>query len=214
MQRTFATVICACLVAVGTLSLEGSALGASAPRGRLTAQEYALLLRAQAQFKKALAGKSIKWKAALASCRGVGRSTTLMAAELADCTSNTALEEAFFQFQGLVTKCGTSALKEYRCALPLYAGLSRDANSFYSAEVSLRKVSVGRGFTGLCLATLGPTAAEVNQDHQFALVTSKLYKAVSELDVNQIKAEVKPFERLGVAILDRNPPAKLSVCPH
>ncbi len=224
-NRLVLIAVCAALGAGAALPAVAGA--SSSPQGKLTSTEYKLISEANTAFGKALGGKAPNWTAARSSCAMLGSSTPLLAGEHSDCAAQAAILQAFISFPAAVAKCGNKSPKEYVCALPLYATLSRDASAFAAGETAAHTQATKRQFSGLCLATLSAPPSVLAKERVFASLTDSLYRTMqivvkvtegkasaSTLKMATVNAEIKQFEKLGTAVVARNSPSNLSVCPH
>jgi hypothetical protein len=235
----------------GTALAPAAAL-ASPSHGTLTSTEYNQLGKALAGINKSLSGKTVNWPVADAACRKAGTTTSLLRSQRKSCLADLATIEALFDFAkdqprceaasattgttttgttttGTTTTGATSGadLKVLVCLNPQYKLLSRSASAMYPADVAARKVAVARGFSGICLATLVDTPAELRHEENFAFTTKHLaadaallakvslgHAPASDVNATQDVDDATAFEHSASAWLNQNSPQKLSACPH
>jgi hypothetical protein len=225
VKRTLA--ILAAVVAGAALSGAGaiSAL-AAAPRGTLTSHEYALLTRGEQKAVTAMRKQPVNWNALPAVCRTLGSSTTLLKSERASCLAEAQLFRGLVDFPRQESDCGTTEPHKDICIVPLYVGLTKDAEAMYQADVVEDQVAAQRGFTGRCLEALANTAKQLEQQHELATATAQITKDVqtstaviegklpsTDVNVAQVDADAKTFEHDVNLVLGQSTP-KLSTCPH
>jgi len=218
---------------------------AAAPRGTLTSAEYKQLSTATAALNRSASAKAINWGRARAACRSIGGASALLRTQRASCLDSIDALEALANFPAEQTRCAdaskagttttgtttsptTSAgIRTIICLNPRYQALSRYAKAIYSSDTAARKQALARGFTGVCLATLASTPADLTKERLFASGAAKLAGDVTLLiritngkapasDLNQTKVDndITRFESTAQAVLDEHGPQKLSACPH
>jgi hypothetical protein len=147
-----------------------------------------------------------------------GTSTTVTSTTPATGTSTT---------EGSTTPVDSPAITVMVCMNPRYQALGRDARAIDRADITARRQTLDRGFTGACLGALAPTPADLRTAKRFASSTARLARDVTLLikvtegklpagDFNQtrIDNDVKLFEHSATAVLVEHGQPKLSVCPH
>jgi hypothetical protein len=215
---------------------------AAAPRGTLTSAEYKQLSNATAALNRSASAKAINWGKARAACRSMGGASALLRSQRTSCLDSMAALEALANFPEEQTRCAaatsktgttttgttTSAgIQTIICLNPRYQALSRYAKAIYSSDTAARSQAVARGFTGVCLATLASTPADLTKERLFASSAGKLAGDVtllikvtngkaptSDLNQTQIDNDITKFESTASAVLDEHGPQKLSACPH
>jgi len=118
-------------------------------------------------------------------------------------------------------------LRELACLDSDYQAIGRLAGALYSTDAAALDQASSRGFTGVCLATLAGTAAQVKIDGSFAGIAKSLAADVALLDkvskgkapataikAATIKRDATEFVNRATKVLNENSPEKLSACPH
>lgn len=118
-------------------------------------------------------------------------------------------------------------LHSLRCLSPLFTRLARDVKAMYHADSAARTVAANRGFTGVCLATLATTAANLHKEHAFTAASARfatdfdvlirIYEGKDRptaLTHSRLVADGNSFDRTGSAVLKENTPTKIAVCRH
>jgi hypothetical protein len=248
-KRLLTRLTAAC--AVTAICMSASA-AAAVPKGKLTSTEYRQLSVATATLNKSASAKSVNWSKARAACAKVGKATALLTTQRATCFGSVNVFAALAGFpaeqrgctKSTATTTGTTTtgttttgttttpadsavIQLMVCMSPRYQALARDAKAIDRADISARKVTLARGFSGSCLATLAPTPADLRTADRFASSTAKLAADVtllikvtegkapaSDFNQAQIDNDVKQFENAATAVLVEHGQQKLSVCPH
>ncbi len=192
----------------------------------LSSREYSLLLSGEAKLQQALTRKPVSWAAVRAACRGVGTSTALLKSERASCVDETQLFEGLANFPRQEGRCGSAQPHKDICVVPLYKGLTKDAEAMYRADAVTYQRAAQRGFTGRCIDALANTKTQLGQQRQLATATAnitsdvELAAKVSEgklpsgaITVATADADAKAFERDADVVLAQSSP-KVSSCPH
>jgi hypothetical protein len=247
--KRIATTIAAMSAAIGVF-MTVPAL-AAAPRGTLTIAEYKQLSNATAALNRSASAKAINWSKARAACRSIGGASVLLRSQRTSCLDSMAALEALANFPEEQTRCAaatskagttttgttttgtttspdaSAGIQTIICLNPHYQALSRYAKAIYSSDTAARKQALARGFSGVCLATLASTPADLTKEKLFASSAAKLAADVtllikvtrgraptSDLNQTQIDENITKFESTASAVLDEHGPQKLSACPH
>lgn len=217
------------LVALG--SCAPGALAASPPTGTLTNHEFTLLTAAKLGLDQALQNKGSNWQtAARNACLTVtfGGSTPLLTSEKADCLGSLSLNVDLTSFPQADARCSSRGEKgKVACLAPLYKTLARDSAGAYAGDLNAFHVSVKRGFTGTCLATLGATQKQLRNDRNLVASTRQLSADMqllvkisdgraspTELSQTTVDAHTRVFQRDIGAVLREGSPDDLNSCPH
>jgi hypothetical protein len=219
---------------------------AAAPRGTLTSAEFKQLSNSTAALNRSASAKAINWGKARDACRSIGGASALLASQRTSCLDSMAALEALANFPEEQTRCAaatskagatttgtttspvaSAGIQTIVCLNPHYQALSRYAKAIYSSDIAARRQALARGFSGVCLATLASTPADLTKERLFASSARRLAADVtllikvtrgkaptSALNQTQIDNDITKFERTASAVLDEHGPQKLSACPH
>ncbi len=130
---------------------------------------------------------------------------------------------------GTTTTGGVSGadLQLVVCLNPEYKALSRAASTMYPTDSAARRQALTRGFSGVCLATLVDTSAELRHEENFAFTAKHLaadaalltkvsrgQAPASDVNATQVVDDASAFEQSARAWLNQKSPQNLSVCAH
>jgi hypothetical protein len=205
--------ILASVAALGAIPAAASA--AKAPRGKLTATEYAQLKSAMAGVATAVAASH--WATATKVCEQLSVNSRLMVAERVDCNAGIEFFRSAAQLDAVPKTCAEKRKPAARakCLAPSYRRLASATATLYRVENALRVVVLARGFSGACVQLLANSKPALDAERDLVADTRKMAIATANYNGLLLLSSARAFQKDADALQTADSNDKtIDVCPH